>query len=533
MLAVAPVLLLLLAAILTWFLALIKLRPGSIWLITALMTTAAWGVTLVLGVISPEPLIISDWLPRPHNFTGLVFSWHAQNWAIGFMVITLITAIIFSEAKYLDSADYIRKISGSLFLGAFALLAVMAGTPLSFVIAWSLIDLIEFGAFFVSIGEERSLISAATSMLFRGIGIFLLLFLTSVIPANVFQSNKVVFTTPLWVMIIFMVLFRTGILPLFQPFQKSPAYQRGIVTILRLVPLASTFAFIQYILSIGQPVQLSGVWLIVITIAILWGAVSWFAAKNELLGRSYFLFAMAGFGLAALLTATPDALPALAAILISAGAGLFLYSPRLKRINPFLIIVGLSLLTIPFTPSASLSSLFVGDSPFMIRLLWCIGFSFLVAGWFKHSLKRIEDTTQLEPWMFLFHSIALYFIALAPWVLVVVFLPQQNQFLLWWPWITILVLSALIVGIPFAFRSRFGVVRSQHRNIVEIGERITGIMVSFLKFNWLSRILASLGFVIDRIVNSLARVMEGDGGILWSFLFIALLLSLLFTRQMP
>jgi len=92
------------------------------------------------------------------------------------MVITLITAVIFSEAKYLDSADYIRKISGSLFLGAFALLAVMAGTPLSFVIAWSLIDLIEFGAFFVSIGEERSLISAATSMLFRGIGIFLLLF---------------------------------------------------------------------------------------------------------------------------------------------------------------------------------------------------------------------------------------------------------------------------------------------------------------------------------------------------------------------
>jgi len=63
MLAVAPVLLLLLAAILTWFLALIKLRPGSIWLITALMTTAAWGVTLVLGVTSPEPLIISDWLP--------------------------------------------------------------------------------------------------------------------------------------------------------------------------------------------------------------------------------------------------------------------------------------------------------------------------------------------------------------------------------------------------------------------------------------------------------------------------------------
>jgi len=37
-----------------------------------------------------------------------------------------------------------------------------------------------------------------------------------------------------------------------------------------------------------------------------------------------------------------------------------------------------------------------------------------VAGWFKHSLKRIEDTTRLEPWMFLFHSIALYFIALAP-----------------------------------------------------------------------------------------------------------------------
>lgn len=533
MLAVAPVLLLLLAALLTWLLALIKLRPGSIWLITAVMSTAALGLTLVIGVISPEPLIISDWLPGPHNFTSLIFSWHAQNWAIGFLIITLLTAVIFSEAKHLDSPDYIRKISGSLYLSAFALLAVMAGSPLSFVVAWSLIDLIEFGVLSVLMGQERSLISAATSILFRGIGIFLLLFLTSVISATDFQTGLVVFTPTLWGIVVLLVLFRTGILPLFQPFQKSPAYQRGIVTILRLIPLATTFAFIQYILSIGQPVQVSGVWLIIITIAILWGALSWFSAKNELMGRSYFLFAMAGFGLAALLTAIPDALPGLAFILISAGAGLFLYSPRLKKINPFIVIMILSFFSIPFTPSAPLSKLFTGDSPFVIRLLWCVGFSFLVAGWFKHSLKRVDDTTQPEPWMLLFHSAALYFIALAPWALVLVFLPQQNLYISWWPCITILVLSALIVGIMFLLRSRFGFVRSQHRNIVEIGERTTSIIGGFLKFNWLSRIFASLGFVIDRIVNNLARVMEGDGGILWSFLFIALLLSLLLTRQLP
>ena len=247
MLAVVPVLLLLLAAFLTWFLALIKVRPGSIWLIIAVMSTAAWGVLLLFGLRAPEPLMINEWLPGPHNFTSLIYSWTPQNWAIGFLVINLLTAVIFSEAKYLDSPDYIRKISGSLYLGAFALLAVMAGSPLSFVVAWSLIDLIEFGVLSVLIGQERSLVSAATSILFRGIGIFLLIFLTSVIPLDDFQTGSVVFTSSLWGVVIFLALFRMGVLPLFQPFQSSPAYQRGIVTILRLVPIATTFAFIQYI----------------------------------------------------------------------------------------------------------------------------------------------------------------------------------------------------------------------------------------------------------------------------------------------
>ncbi len=533
MLAVVPVLLLLLAAFLTWFLALIKVRPGSIWLIIAVMSTAAWGVMLLFGLRAPEPLMINEWLPGPHNFTSLIYSWTPQNWAIGFLVITLLTAVIFSEAKYLDSPDYIRKISGSLYLGAFALLAVMAGSPLSFVVAWSLIDLIEFGVLSVLIGQERSLVSAATSILFRGIGIFLLIFLTSVIPPDDFQTGSVVFTSSIWGVVIFLALFRMGVMPLFQPFQSSPAYQRGIVVILRLVPIATTFAFIQYILAAGQPVRLGGVWFTVTTIAILWGAVSWFAAANELQGRSYFIFTLAGFGLAALLTATPEALPGLAVVLISAGAGLFLYSPRLKKFNPFILIVVLSIFTIPFTPSASLSRLFAGDTPLIFRVLWSVGFAFIVAGWLKHSLKRVEHITPLELWMGLFHSIALYFIALAPWVLVVFFFSQQSQHLHWWPWITIFSLSAAIMGVLLTLRTRFGIVRSKHRNVLEIWKYIFDVIGNILKFNWLSRLFSLLGFVIDRTVNNLVRITEGDGGILWSFLFIALLLSLLLSRQVP
>jgi hypothetical protein len=110
MLAVIPVLLLIIAVLLIWVLAVIKQRPGTIWLVAAVMVSITWISTVVVGVINPQPIVINNWLPEPFNFTNLVLSSSPHNWVFGFLLVSLLVAVVFSEAKYLDTLDYVRKI---------------------------------------------------------------------------------------------------------------------------------------------------------------------------------------------------------------------------------------------------------------------------------------------------------------------------------------------------------------------------------------------------------------------------------------
>ena len=535
MLAVIPVLLLIIAVLLIWVLAVIKQRPGTIWLAAAVMVSITWISTVVVGVINPQPIVINNWLPEPFNFTNLVLSSSPHNWVFGFLLVSLLVAVVFSEAKYLDTLDYVRKIISSILLTAFAMLAVMAGSLLTFVICWALIDLIEFGVLVVLMGQPRTLLTAGTSILFRLVGLILLIMVISLTPAENLAADAVGYESisSLSGVVVLLVLFRTGTLPLFQPYVNAPAYQRGVVSLLRGIPLLTTFAFIHYMVDAGGVAISGGIWLVIVAISMLWGGLSWFVAVDEIQGRPFFLFTLAGFGLTVLLTGQNDALPGLAALLVIGGAGLFLYSPRLKKFNVFILVLIAGMLAFPFTPTASIASMFDGQEPIVVKGMWTLGLALIVAGMVKHSLTRLKYTETTETWMRVFHTVALYFIAFSPWIMLAVIWDRQPQTVRWGIGIITAILSGAIVTVFILLKSRMRSIRMQHKGLESTLVTVSKSLGNVYQFNWLSRIFSSIGFVISRIVNLLASVMEGDGGILWSFLLIVLLLSLLLVRQTP
>lgn len=535
MLAVVPVLLLISAVVLIWILALVRQRPGTIWLVAEVMVLITWVSAIVIGVLNPPPIVINNWLPEPFNFTNLTLSFSQHNWGFGFLLVSLLVAVVSSEAKYLDTPDYVRKIISSILLTAFAMLAVMAGSLLTFVICWALIDLIEFGVLAVLMGQPRTLLTAGTSILFRLVGLILLILLISLTPAESLAADAVEseVSSSLWGLVVLLVLFRTGTLPLFQPYVNAPAYQRGVVTILRGIPLLITYAFIHYIAEAGGVLINGEFWLVIVGIALLWGGLSWFGAVDEIQGRPYFLFTLAGYGLTVLMTGQIEALHGFSVLLVAGGAGLFLYSPRFKKFNLFVLVLVAGMLALPFTPTASIAQLFGGQEPVVIKVLWALGLGLIVAGLLKHSLTRIKQIESIETWMLFFHTAAMYFIAFSPWVIVAVLWSKQPQLLRWWPGIVTATLSGTILTAYLLFKSRMRSIRMRNKALESGLEMVTSSLGNVYKFNWLSRVFSSIGFVISKFVNLLARVMEGDGGILWSFLFFVLLLSLLFVRQAP
>jgi len=533
MLLLTPVLVLLVAIVVILVLSLVKFRVGSIWLLGAVLSFGAWLSWLPSAFLKPAPVEVLNWLPDPFSGHSVVLNYSSEQWTIGFLLITLLVAVVFSEAKYLDTPNYLFRLTASMLLTAFGLLAILARSILAFVLAWSLIDLIEFGVLAVLIGRPKSHASAITSVLFRAIGILLLIIFTSIVPLDTATGTPLDLSSQLWWTLILLVLFRMGTLPLYQPYVDAPVYQRGIISLVRTLPMMTSFAFITFMARYGAPEIDKGFIYGVLTIAILYASIGWFSASNEIQGRPHWLFAMAGFGLATLLTGNTEALMGIATVLVTGGSGLFLYSPRLSRINPFIVILVAGLLVIPFTPSAAISGLSNGTAPLFFRIMWVICYAILIAGVLKHAVQRAERTDNLEPWMLLFHTIALYFIAAAPWLIVGFFLRLQIIFVNWWPWITTLVLVIVILTAFFLFSRRIIFFRNRHGEGFKLLERILQVPGDLLRFAWIDKLLSSIGFLIDKGVRLFARVLEGDGGVLWSFLFIVLLLSLLLVKQAP
>ncbi len=533
MLSLVPVLILLVAVVAILVLGLIKFRVGTIWLVGALLSFGAWLSMLPIAFIKPAQVEIANWLPDPFGFQSLVFFYTPQQWIIGFLLLSLLVAVIFSEAKYLDTPNYLLRLSGSMLLTAFGLLAIVSRSILAFVLTWALIDLVEFGVIAVLIGRPRSHGSAATSVLFRAIGILLLVIFISVAPVDSATGSFQSLSPQLWWLLIFLVLFRMGTLPLYQPYIDAPVYQRGIISLIRTLPMMTTFAFIAYISSAATPLINTGFIYGILTIAIVYASIAWFSATNEIKGRPHWIFAMAGFGLAALLTGEIDSITGITVVLVAGGSGLFLYSPRMRRINPFIALLVAGLLIIPYTPSATLSGLFFSSAPLFVRVSWIISYAILVAGIIKHAMSRAEKAENLEPWMLLFHTIALYFTALAPWLIVGIFFRNQADSVNWWPWITTLTLVIIFLGAYVLLSRRIIFFRHRHGRVFGSIEMMVKILGDLLRFTWVDKLLSSIGFLIDKGVRLFARVVEGDGGVLWSFLFIVLLLSLLLVRQAP
>lgn len=534
MLSLVPVFLLIIAAIFMQVFGIIKMRAGTTWLIAAVLTFAAWLTMLPIGLLLPPEVAIRNWLPTLIQTHTLIFSYTPLTWVFGFLILTLLVAVVFSEAKHLESPGYVQKLSGSIILTAFGLLAILSRSVLSFILAWALIDLVEFGLIAILIGRPKSHSSATTAVLFRAVGILLLIVFTAIVPSEISTGLPDSISKQQWWLLIVLTLFRTGTLPLYQPYIDTPAYQRGIVTLLRIMPLVTVFAFITFISPFSLPEMPGGALIFLLDLALLYGAVSWFSKENEIKGRPYWLFSMAGFGLLSFLTSRVAALSGIALVLVIGGSGLFLYIPRLsKKINAFIVVLLLSLLMLPFSPSAPFAQLFTAGISVFHKIIWFLSYAFLIAGVVKHALRRVDHSELLEPWMTLFHSIALYFVAVAPWLMVAVFFRAQAESITWWPWIITLLITSVFLFLFFFFSHRISYYQGRFKPKLERLRDLEHLMSPLFKFTWLSRFLDWLGFGIEKTVNLLTKVLEGDGGVLWSFLFIVLLLSLLLTRQVP
>jgi len=529
MLVFLLVILILAATVLIQIVGRSRISLGTKWLILAVAVVITWGASLVLRTHLPAPAILTDWFPSSGSSDSIIFSLDASSWMISYALLSVLVGIVFTETTRLGQKANLSQWTEILLVTALGLLTILANSSLTFVLTWTLIDVVEI--IVLAQIKQQGELNIQTLAVFGSRFIGTVLVLLAMILGNQAGSAldiSMASGTP-FVLLILGAGFRLGVIPLHLPYTEDVPLRRSLGTLLRMVAPLSAFVFISRFPVVSE---ISG-WLVLVyafsILGALFGAIKWFSVNDELIGRPYWLLVFSSFVMIAFLNGHSETALPLGLIMVVIGSWCFLQTVQYKWIKYLLPFIILSLIGIPFTPSASLINGLTSGPKLNTNFVVWVSMAFLAAGVIKHSKNSESNEIHIERWMRLFYSIGLIFLILVPWVTGIwQFSEWQSLFKLGTGIITLIFLG-VILALTYQQKLRQLIYRTHFDEIKEPLQNTGNMLDRFFHFDWFYRFFGFVMKFLQGVFTGMNTILEGEGGILWAMVFLALLISLIIS----
>jgi hypothetical protein len=515
MLILLPTNLMLLTALVLLILRLVNQKMKRPWLIAAAGATLALASVFLWQIEFPQDFALPPW--RIGTDFAYLPAWLADgvSWPYALALAALATAVIWTSVVRKENDPMLW--AGTLVLTAFGILAVSAGNLLTLLLAWSAIDLFELVTMLRSTegqGQREGVIIAFASRL-AGTGLVLWANLVSIASGTPLDFRS---TPPIaGIYLLIAASLRLGVLPMHLPYRKDNVILRGFGTSLRLVSAAASLALLARIPASALGSSLTPYLLIMAAFTALYGAWMWLRSSDEILGRPFWMLGLASLAVAESLRGNPVGSTAWGVGLILCGGVLFLYSARQRNILWIPFITFLALSTLPFSLTASAWQ--AGRSSSWLFLLpFFPAQAMLLAGFFRHALHPGETSLESQDkWVKAIYPAGLLIPMLIALLLGLWGWPGARLTGLWWPALVVIPLSAGLVLLAQKFLVRLPPSRS------------TSQWTQIFRIDLLYSVIGFIFNFLRRITDIIISAFEGEGGLLWSFLLLVLLLTIFTT----
>ncbi len=510
MLLPIPIILMLVTALALAIILVFRPKFKSAWLIAAGGAGLSLIAVLLWQVNMPQIFTLFTWQPRlvfvhTPEWIGDGFSW---TYALSLAALSL-TVILTSVAR---NELNLPSWAGTLILCAAGIASVTAGNPLTLVLVWAALDLAELVIMLRSTEGEAQSEGVIVALTTRLSGIGLVLWASTVSgPWTDFRFAP----AQSGIFLLLAAGLRLGVLPLHLPYQQENILRRGFGTTLRLVSAASSLALLARIPASTVASRWTLALLILTALAGLYAGWKWLRASDELTGRPFWVLGMASLAVAAALRGNPAGSAAWGNALVLGGGMLFLYSARQRNILWMLFLAAASLAALPFTLTAT-----GWQSGSQVSIYFSIIFlpaqAFLLAGFVRHALHPGESSLESQPrWVQVIYPLGLFLLLATSILLGLWGWDGARQVGHWWAALVVLTLTAGLVALALTVLQRL-----LHRG------GGANPWADTLRLNWLFESIWAAYRFLGRVSNIITNALEGDGGILWSFLLLVLLLSL-------
>lgn len=525
--ALLPVLLLVASSLTLIVLKWARRGMGTIWLVGAGLSLVNWVLLLVLRGLGPFTADISS-LRLLNGFGGaMIYRLDALSWPYAFGLATLALSMILTAAARFQFQSNPWSWAGNLGLIGMGLLATLAGSLRAFVLAWTAIDLVEL-AIMLAIAENRSLsVRAVIAFAARALGTLAALWVVFITPASAESEMAFAATdSSAGLLLLLAVGLRLGVLPLHLAFPSEPRMRRGLGSVVRLVANASSLALLAHLPPTVVSGEVANILLPLVLLAAFYGASVWALSRDELTGRSLSLLAVAAMAVACVLRGEPAASVAWGSIYLLCGALLFFYSARSRRLLAIPAVGLLTLSGLPFTPvSPGWPGVSLGQVD-LYGMAFALVWGLLLVGYVRHSLRPGEDLAGLDRWMQSVYPAGLAILPISAWIL---FILNGNFLALppgWWFGVVAFVLAAGIQALRM-LRRQPALEDGQPKPMsLVVRERVLTGLETFFRFEWLYGLFWLAYRLVQKGIRNLTVILEGEGGVLWALLLLALLISL-------
>ena len=490
------------------------------WLFAVGGTFFAWLGVLTWQIQLPVNLQFTRWQPSAIFSQSPTFIADDISWLFVFSLVSLGLAILITSVvrpRFPSPVSW----AGTLVLTSLGMLAVVADNPLTLVLIWGAIDIVELAVqiWFVKDPKlsERVVIAFAS----RATGILFLLWADVIGAAGGQLSDFRVVTPQAGLYLLIAAGLRVGILPLHLPYASESALRRGFGTGLRMVSATSSFILLARIPAASIASPWTPYLMILVSLAALYGGWMWLRAPDELTARPFWLIGMGSLVVAAALRSNPIGAAAWSCALVLTGSALFLFSEQNRWLTRALYIGAFGVSALPFSMTATGWN--SGGTGFWLAFPFLLlSHAMLIAGFIRH-VQRTNIRTPNEDQPIWGKNVYPFGIML------LVFVTIGLGFLGWQGTFQFGNLPASIIVILLSVGILWLTPRLRILNPVR-AHWVQPTNTSWL--DWMYAALWNLYRQLGRVSNTFSNLLEGESGIMWTLLFLVLFITV-FARRTP
>ncbi len=530
MILAIPIFLLLFTSLLILGIRLTRPTFPALWLIAVTGSMVSWLSMLVLRLRLPSTLTLLKWSDFPIFSSSPMLVLDYSSWGYSFALVTLVFLIVLISPGQIRTRTEVINLSGSLALGGLTLVAVLSANPVTLLLGWASMDIVELLIFTRRSDKTDQLRKTIRVYSSRVIGLILAFW------AFVLGSRAIGFNTSfdnispqVGVVLLISIGLRLGVFPLHLPFTVETNLRRGQGTLLRIAPAASSMVVLSRLPSTTVAPGFE-IWLsISAALALMYSSIRWLIEKDELKARPFWILSLSASAIICVLTGSPFLSMSWGISLVFLSSAFFLFDSynRLMRVLAWVGLINLA--GLPYTANSSGMQALAAEGhiywliPAFIALLFLI---YAMAD--KIKLKPAIPSGQ-EQIIYLTYPFSMVLL-IASYIITGLFGWRGSRVEgIWWFTIPLsLVCISLLVWNNKT--ERIELVLQKIQSAIDPSPdttRSVSMLQKVINLDWIYSLVQLIMRGLFAFVVRIESVLEGQGGFLWAALVFVLFLALI------